>query len=234
MNLRRRISAPKLRGPHSIGSNEHFDRAQIWHQNHCRSAQPMSLMGKSRRTQAPQCFAQCPLCLRYRPMVLAAVRRLVPKGDIALSNFDHLRGPVELATRVLLRFQRCRPCAGRCSCGFLGNFHNSRQPNGEGRATAGLALDGNVTAHHLTEAPADREAKARAAIFACRGGGSLGKLLEQLAHLLRRHADAGVGYRECDPVAAVLLCLVSGDGDRSLLRELIGVTCQVLAANVLR
>src|ERR1700736_2218535 len=45
MNLRRRISSPKLRGQHCIGSNEHFDRAQIWHQNHCRSAQPMSLMG---------------------------------------------------------------------------------------------------------------------------------------------------------------------------------------------
>ena len=33
----------------------------------------------------------------------------------------------------------------------------------------------------------------------------LGELLEQLAHLLRRHADAGVGDRERDPVAAVLL-----------------------------
>ena len=39
-------------------------------------------------------------------------------------------------------------------------------------------------------------------------GGSLGKLLEQLAHLLRRHADAGVGNRQRDPVAAVLLSLV--------------------------
>ena len=35
-----------------------------------------------------------------------------------------------------------------------------------------------------------------AAVFARRGGGSLGKLLEQLAHLLRRHADAGVGDRD--------------------------------------
>jgi hypothetical protein len=45
MNLLRRISAPKLRGQHCIGSNEYFDRAQTGHQNHCRSAQPMSLMG---------------------------------------------------------------------------------------------------------------------------------------------------------------------------------------------
>jgi hypothetical protein len=48
MNLRRRISSPKLRGQHCIGSTEHFDRAQIWHQNHCRSAQPMSQMGLGR------------------------------------------------------------------------------------------------------------------------------------------------------------------------------------------
>ena len=45
MNSRRRISAPKLRGQHCIGLNEYFDRAQTGHQNHCRSAQPMSLMG---------------------------------------------------------------------------------------------------------------------------------------------------------------------------------------------
>ena len=46
MNLRRRISSPKLRAQHCIGSTEHFDRAQIWHQNHYRSAQPMSQMGQ--------------------------------------------------------------------------------------------------------------------------------------------------------------------------------------------
>ena len=41
--------------------------------------------------------------------------------------------------------------------------------------------------------------------------GRLGELLEQLAHLLRRHADAGVGDRERDPVAAVLLSLARVD-----------------------
>jgi hypothetical protein len=30
---------------HLSGSNEDFDRAETEHQNHCRSAQPMSLMG---------------------------------------------------------------------------------------------------------------------------------------------------------------------------------------------
>ena len=46
MNSRRRICTPKLRGRHCIGSNEYFDRAQTGHQNHCRSAQPMSEMGQ--------------------------------------------------------------------------------------------------------------------------------------------------------------------------------------------
>jgi hypothetical protein len=39
---------PKLRRLHCIDSNEYFDRAQTGHQNHCRSAQPMSLMGLGR------------------------------------------------------------------------------------------------------------------------------------------------------------------------------------------
>ena len=38
----------------------------------------------------------------------------------------------------------------------------SRQPNGEGRARAGLARYRDVAAHHLTEAPANHEAKAGA------------------------------------------------------------------------
>ena len=53
MNSRRRISAPKLRGQHCIGSNEYFDRGSNRHQNHCRSAQPMSQMGQKLRL--PRC-----------------------------------------------------------------------------------------------------------------------------------------------------------------------------------
>src|ERR1700730_6785315 len=99
----------------------------------------------------------------------------------------------------------------------LGSFHSSRQPNRESRAAAGLALHRDVAAHHLAEAFADREAKARATIFARRSRGSLGKLLERLAHLLRCYADAGVSHREPDAVATVLLSLVRGDGDRTFL-----------------
>jgi Transposase zinc-binding domain len=46
MNSRRRISEPKVSGQHCIGSNQELDRAQTEHQNQCRSAQPMSLMGR--------------------------------------------------------------------------------------------------------------------------------------------------------------------------------------------
>jgi hypothetical protein len=45
MKSRRRISAPKLTGQHCVGSNEYFDSGRNRHQNHCRSAQPMSEMG---------------------------------------------------------------------------------------------------------------------------------------------------------------------------------------------
>jgi hypothetical protein len=105
-------------------------------------------------------------------------------------------------------FCACLSCMSRSS---HRSVHNSGQPDREGRAATGLTLDRDVAAHHLTEAFADRQTKARASVFARRGGGSLGKLLEQLAHLLRRHSDAGVGNRDRDPVAVVLLPLVSSD-----------------------
>ena len=53
---------------------------------------------------------------------------------------------------------------------LLRGFHSSGQPIREGRAAAGLALDHDVAAHHLTEAFADREAQAGAAVFAGSGG----------------------------------------------------------------
>src|SRR4029077_1057365 len=54
--------------------------------------------------------------------------------------------------------------------------------------------DRDVAAHHLTKAAADDETKPSAPISAGRRGRCLGKLLEQLAHLLRRHPDAGVAH----------------------------------------
>jgi hypothetical protein len=72
----------------------------------------------------------------------------------------------------------------------LPNLHNPRHSDRKGRAMAGLARHRDVAAHHLTKAPANGEAKTRATVFARRGGRSLGKLLEQLAHLFRRLSNA--------------------------------------------
>src|ERR1700730_4417812 len=115
----------------------------------------------------------------------------------------------------------------RALLGGIPVLHTPRHSNYEGRTTTGLALDRDVAAHHLAEPPADDEPKTRAAVLARRGRGRLGKLLEQLAHLLRRHADASIGYCHRDPVTAVLLSLMSGDGDSAFLCELVGVARQV-------
>jgi hypothetical protein len=45
-------------------------------------------------------------------------------------------------------------------------------------------------------------------------------------YLFRRHADAGIGHGKRDPIAVVLLSLVSGDGDNALL-GVVGVACEV-------
>src|SRR6516164_171731 len=110
---------------------------------------------------------------------------------------------------------------------ILPGIYNSWQPDSEGRAMARLALHCDVSTHHLAEPLADGEAKAGAAVFARRGRGSLRKFLEQPAHLLRCHPDAGIAYRERDPVAAVLPFLVSGHRDTALLSEFVGVARQV-------
>src|SRR5437899_2334435 len=92
-----------------------------------------------------------------------------------------------------------------CLFDGLGGFRNSRQSDRESGATARLAFHRDVAAHHLAEAFTDREPQAGATVLARRGGRSLGEFLEQLTHLLRRHADASVGHRDRDPVAAILL-----------------------------
>jgi hypothetical protein len=65
------------------------------------------------------------------------------------------------------------PPSGRLGCigrlgdrPFLGGFNNPRQADREGRAVAGLALDRDIAAHHLTKASADGEPKSSAAVFA--------------------------------------------------------------------
>src|SRR6516225_5046642 len=78
----------------------------------------------------------------------------------------------------------------------VSRIDNPRQPDREGRAAAGLALDRDVAAHHLTEAPADREPKPGAAVFARRRCVGLRELLKQLPYLFRRHSNSRVGDRD--------------------------------------
>ena len=78
-----------------------------------------------------------------------------------------------------------------------------RQAHREHRAFARLARHGHVAAHHARELAGDGEAEPGAA-EALRGRRiGLGELLEQLRLLLSRHADAGVGDGQLDPVASV-------------------------------
>jgi hypothetical protein len=69
-----------------------------------------------------------------------------------------------------------------CLLNGLPNLHDPRHSDCKGRTTTGLALDRDVATHHLAETPTNSEAKAGASVFARRGGGSLGELLEQLAY----------------------------------------------------
>ena len=75
--------------------------------------------------------------------------------------------------------------------------------------------------------PADGKAEAGAAVFARGRGIRLGEFLEQPPHLLVGHADAGVGHGNRDPVAAIALLRLRGDGDGAFLGELVGVARQV-------
>ena len=55
---------------------------------------------------------------------------------------------------------------------------------------------------------------------------ALGEFLKQLAHLLRRHADAGIRNGDGNPIAAVFLHMPRIDRDGATLRELSLCTCR--------
>src|SRR6516165_326531 len=101
------------------------------------------------------------------------------------------------------------------------------QPNRKRRSAARLALDRNIAPHQLTEPFADREPEAGAPIFARSGRGGLRKFLEQLTHLLRRHANAGIGDGDGDPIAAVFLPMPRIDGNGAAFREFIGIAQEI-------
>ena len=94
MNSRRRISAPKLRGQHCIGSNEYFDRAETGHQNHCRSAQPMSEMGHEQAKSDRQIKLRYTSISRHRSRRPAGPLRATTRPEQSHKfSFNHPVGP---------------------------------------------------------------------------------------------------------------------------------------------
>ena len=73
------------------------------------------------------------------------IEQLLPAGVVAVEAFDSRKSS-------LMRFQRC---LSRMSRSNRWSVHNFRQPDRESRVLAGLALDRDVSAHHLTETPTD-------------------------------------------------------------------------------
>src|SRR5260370_7168674 len=125
---------------------------------------------------------------------------------------------------LLNRMRGLRACLPtRCNDERLIALRNSRQPNCKRRATAKLALDRDVASHHLAKAFADREPEAGAAVFPSRRCVSLREFLEQPAHLLRRHADTGIGYSDGDPIAAVFLSMPCVNSNGSSLCTLLAI-----------
>src|ERR1039458_4951737 len=86
MNSRRFMSEPKLRKRHLIRSNEHFDRGRNRHQNHYRSAQPMSLLGQKRtnyrglKSTVVRCYSNSGQTLRRSEMTLSAKSGLMHRS----------------------------------------------------------------------------------------------------------------------------------------------------------
>ena len=102
----------------------------------------------------------------------------------------------------------------------------SWQTDREYRPLARLTRHGHVAAHHACKLARDGESEAGAA-EALRGRGiGLRELLKQLAHLLRRHADAAICHGKLDPAASVDK-LSRLQLDLALLGELAGVAQQV-------
>src|SRR5262249_61351886 len=81
--------------------------------------------------------------------------------------------------------------------------HTARQAYRKYSPLARLARHRHVAAHHACELAREGEAEPRAAEALSGRGIGLAELLEQLALLLRSHANAGVSDRELDPVATV-------------------------------
>jgi hypothetical protein len=102
-----------------------------------------------------------------------------------------------------------------------------REDDGEGRAPAGLALDRDVAAEHAAEVPGDGQTEPGPAVVPGGRRVRLAERLEQPRHLLRRHADPGVGDPELQPVPVPAGEPSGLERDPAPLGELGGVAEQV-------
>src|SRR3989441_5932423 len=110
---------------------------------------------------------------------------------------------------------------------LLGRNNDCRQPDSERGAFADLALDRDLSAHHLAEVPRDGQPKPAAAVLARRGSVSLREGLEQLAPLLRRQANAAVADPKDEMSRAVGPLPRDPQRDGSLVGKFAGVAEQV-------
>ena len=103
-----------------------------------------------------------------------------------------------------------------------------RKLEGEGGAHFRRAVDGDGAAHFLDQALGDDQAEAGAAVLAGYRGVGLGKGLEELRLLFRRHADTGVRDAELQHrLVRAVLQAIDMHGDATLFGELDGIADQV-------
>src|SRR5215510_1190973 len=98
---------------------------------------------------------------------------------------------------------------------------STRQAYSKNGALTRLARHGHIAAHHASELAGDGEAEPGAAETLRGGFIRLAELLEQLGLLLSRHADARIGDRQFNPVAAV--GPAGPQLDLAVLRKLAGI-----------
>ncbi len=132
-----------------------------------------------------------------------ALEHRTADGAIDRVVLDHQHASLEPARRRFLQQGRgvARRRGGQRQCCRRRRYrdHRHRQAEPEGRACARRAVDADQAAHQAHQAPADREAQARATVAARVGIVGLSERIEDPIHGFRRDADAGVAHGEADP-----------------------------------
>src|SRR5262245_28775961 len=134
---------------------------------------------------------------------------------------------VGLSSRDLLMSSGAGSPASSGSWKRAGNLDG--KADRERAAAAKLAPDLHVASHHATQAPRQGEAEAGASVLPAGMGADLREVLEQPGHVLRAHADPGIGHLEPHPwgLEARQPLAPSPQRDRTLLGELARVGQEV-------